>query len=999
MSRPVLLIAACLLTLAVFAQSQRQEDFRAHTAFADGDNAHPGLRELNDTRWTYWLTPDWPRFQPDQNQPIDWQGVLASPDRRPLNQQTTDLLEARLMGFHPPTGRDHFLRYLYAADATSLTATWNYNGDNPVPELARAALIVTWTAETTGSYTLTGTPQWRPLNDNVRRAWWAVGIQRQFGAFELHQAQELVSPVRLDDYQPLPPLQLEATLDAGDQIIFILAASALNYRGVQIDDRDLRIERQPPFPEPQQTVDALRLQSLLAQPLPTDWRHLQQVAVEKPTYWLYAPADANELLGGIVATFEYGNTAIVYHEDIGRPGHVGWFDIPESGYLTLMRDLHSMHWMSKLAVAYRETGDIRYRDAWVGYWDDFAVNWPDAYIATLRNPEKMAMVPRNSIAWCDKTLYVAWRLGVFLDGFTIIANAGGAEALVTQPAFQRTLTHMATFEASRGMRQLQRPGGAPNQRIHLGISMFRLGAMFPQFKEAAIWREQALAEVMAGGGFLPDGTDMEQSLNYNQGLPATLTEFIEAAQLLPESARGDWLDRLKRMSRDRYYFMHASVQPDGRLPIIGKLNQPWRNYGTDSKWMPGLAGFKVVDSLDELPLSAAINERFYARRSFWQRLFGPEPQLPAFTSIYFPYGGYVVSRGGWEEESLYAFMKTSRAGHGHMREGGNGLSLFAYGHPLIVNSGGEMYSMNGNYNGYWHNTLCQNSILVDGYTQILHHGADVPAIYNEPIDARWHTGERFDYAEGFFRGGYGGWNYQHHGSASERTHEIELNRRETIEDVSHERRLIFLRQEKLWLVHDILHSQEEHLFTQSWNFPPSFQPADIETGDRMFTTGTSGKANVAFYQAGQQTLDYQTYYGVYEPDRILGWVGKLVDSEAWTFTPAVDLLAEWRGNGRQDLVTLIVPYPIRNPVASVRREQDQISLQLQDGTQVTYQFNAAEQTLRVRGDKREAGLIVSGDTAQVYHQAPGSPRRIVPIETPQTFRWAGDERPYPVYHP
>jgi hypothetical protein len=694
--------------------------------------------------------------------------------------------------------------------------------------------------------------------------------------------------------------------------------------------------------------------------------------VENFSYWLYAPADADELLEGVLTTNQYGKS-IKTTTRIGLPGQVQWYKVPEDGYTTLLRDITTMHWVTKPAQAYSVTGNVKYLKAWQGYWADFATNWPAEYQKARSSPDVMKLVEKNSIAWSDIALYIGWRLESFTQGFNAVCHrALQDEAIdsIDDAMLAKLLVHLDTFEAHRGIEWIERDGGVPNQRVHCATSMFELGVYLNDFKNSEKWRNLGIMEVQRSG-FLPDGTDMEQSLNYNKGLPLTINKFLETADNLPESEKGPWLDRLRQMYKYRYYYMHAIAKPNGAQPIIGK-NNTWRDIDKPQQFMPGLSNDNMIEDFSLLPLSKNILEYVYLKKK------GASP--PAFESIFFPYGGYAVLRDGWDNERLYCFMKTSRAGNGHMREGGNGLEISAYGQDIFVNSGGEPYNPDYKHKGFWHSTVAHNSISVDGYSQMLRHNADIPVVYEAPIKARFLAGEHFAFAEGEFTGGYSGWNFKKHGTSAPKIHEIPHD--VVIDDVVHSRQIIMLKDEKIWVITDIVESKSEHTFSQSWLFAPEYKPEMVSCGENAITAQIQDGVNVSLYQFGIDKLKYSKYYGVFEDDCIMGWGGKAIDSEKGIFTPAVSLLSEWNGKGRQVLVTVIVPYKNTNPVKNIKSMDKGFIISLTDENKVSYNY--------VGDDKIEAELKTTNGS---FILSPGGGYEIdrngneVSVIVPKRFNW------------
>lgn len=418
--------------------------------------------------------------------------------------------------------------------------------------------------------------------------------------------------------------------------------------------------------------------------------------------------------------------------------------------------------------------------------------------------------------------------------------------------FAGILLHIAEYEAATAERQMaSAKEWLPNQRQHCAIQLFLLGNALPEFQDAARWRESGLRNVQESG-ILPDGSDMEQSFNYNADLPNKLAEMMTAARQLPEKEREPLLKQLEELYRNRCYFLHSLARPDGALPIAGK-NNTWRDYGKPRQAMPGLslAGeffpgsnearnkrSGLIADFTRLPLSKQIREFVYEKRG----------TPPAFGSITFPFGGWSVLRSGWDSDALYAFLKSSRPGIGHWREGGNGLEIFALGQALVVNSGGEMYHPDPRMNEYWNATVAHNSISVDGCGQKLKLDAEVPRVWKTTTGDRFLAGREFDLVEGRYTGKYAGWNFYRDGA-----NVTEFNRRpyrEIIDDFTHHRTVILVKSAGLFVVRDTVESPRNHLFTQSWLLAPEYTPEQLRIEGNCVATARPDAVNAAFYFYG-----------------------------------------------------------------------------------------------------------------------------------------------------
>ena len=688
--------------------------------------------------------------------------------------------------------------------------------------------------------------------------------------------------------------------------------------------------------------------------------------VENCEYWLFGSAKAEELLNGVLTTGHYGLGGSTTYS-IGKPGAVDWLKMPDDGYDVAIRDIATMQWSNKLAEGYGQTGDKRYLDAYLGYWSDFAEHWYPCFQERMRDP-KFSRLINGSISWAaDSRLYNAWRLRNITDGLNIVFRrvlADNALGSIDNTRLASILKHLFFWETPRSMRFLIEGGGLPNQQQQLASGMFTLGVMLPDIKEAESWRHASLDNILNRSGYLNDGTDMEQSFNYNKGLHGLLDTFIRQASAFPAAQTG-WVSYLAEMTHYRYNFMHSIVMPMTGQPICGN-NNTWSEYDKPVKVMPGITDGAKIKDFSKFPLSDVIRDRFYGEKKM---------PAPGFRSIYFPYGGYYALRSDWSPEALYSFMKVSRPAPGHMREENLAVTFSAFGRQLLVNSGANSYSPTTKISDYGQSSISQNSIAVDGYGQALTLEVEPPAAYTSPLGYRFLDGNFFSFAEGVYDRRYSGWNFL----------EPKLKNKAIIRDVRHARQVILLRNEKLWIVTDVIKSQQEHLFTQIWNFPPEFAKDAVIANDGVITTCRPNSVNVALHQFADGPLGYEKYYGLNESGRTLGWVALADKTTGLDMTPKVDLHCSWHGKGEKILITVVVPFKGINPVKTIaalnQADSHGVAITLAAGSQIEYRCNGGKDGATLKTNAATLTLLPGG----------GSEKSVagtsIPVIVAKDFRW------------
>jgi hypothetical protein len=717
---------------------------------------------------------------------------------------------------------------------------------------------------------------------------------------------------------------------------------------------------------------------------------------EPPGFWLWTATDAEELLGkGIVATAQYGEFDRVSRYTLGPPGAADWNAIPDDGYDVVLRDLATMHWTGRLLEVYRKDPDPAYLRAYLGYWDDFARNWLPAHQQLLHDETLIQWDSQphvqKSIPWASGSkLYFAWRLDNLFSWLPIGLAVSPEQARQTLDPQQlaAVLLHVVRFEIPGALHGLEEVG-TPNQFVHCALGLLKASLLLQDMREGPAWIRTAIERMewyVDIGGNLADGSDMEQSFNYNPGLIHALDSILQLARANPplKGREFPWLTRFQEIRDYRERFLDSIAMPDGRRPATG-CDNTW-GYSRDAA---AAAYAQEKGSLS--PLREGIHNHLLGD--------GTAP-APAFSSIYFPHGGWVAMRDSWTPGGLYAFMKTSRPAPGHMREGGNGLAMAAYGRYLLVNSGDEAYSERGVFNRYFYSTVSQSSVSVDGYSQLLNDTGSKPQ-YDRPIPTRWHSSSHFDVAEGIFDSPYGGWNF--------RTGETQEPQ---VDDVRHVRQLLFLRQAGIWIVTDRITSTVDHEYAQSWCFGPEFAEGEVtvDSAENTVVTHSSSGANVELRFFSTSGLTFGKHFGEKSETTALGWRALDWNEAQQRYTPAVDLLTEWSGAGEQLVVTLIVPSPAQsNRILHCRNlSSDGIagfSVDLLDGMRVTYLVSSGGE-LKAEGVGIEGqglllstapeagtrGLVLQADGVggqEFELDGAGALRKIADIRVPGGFRWTG----------
>ncbi len=684
-------------------------------------------------------------------------------------------------------------------------------------------------------------------------------------------------------------------------------------------------------------------------------------------FWSQGATSASMAYTGTIKMDAMGTGYCTY--TIGVPGSVQWFPLVDC-YIDFGRDVSSMHWTGIIVKAYLEGQSQSYLERFCDYWNDFATNWMDAR-------------PSNGYPYSD-TLHWAWKSGLYLawrtDNFMRFYCAAcryspmQAKASISGAELAAILIQLTTLEIP-DLAGFRYPA-TPNQQVLAIQALLKASAALEDFQDVDTWRQFALAkaqEYVTAGNYLADGSDQEQSFNYNAGLIDSAQQMIDLIdEIFPDDEQAQAIvDKLSEAKLYRTRFLEQLKSPIGSTPATG----------TSSMTVP--TDYSAVS---------------YAN----------------FDSIYFPYGGYTVLRSGWDRLARYLFFKSSRIGYGHYVEDGLHLTLCAYGKNLLIAGGPNSYSGEP-ADVYYRSSFSRNTIAVDGCGQTSRSGNQLPANgYPDPIQARWHHSGYFDFVEGFYPYGYG----------------------DKITDVTHDRTVLHVRNAGLFIVTDRLRTGDSHLYNLTWGFDSAFAGSDVQydPANQRLYTAKSGHPNLMLQHFTDADLALEMYHGdssVSSPDAVgVDWLGWYTPVSGHSNNIAkVDAHLRWNGSGPQQIVSLLYPQSgTAFDVNALVSHGNGFDLTLGSGARISFRAALAGQSLTAGGVSVTGEMLavvdVSGEPlrgvvigcAGQEVQIDGQTRpsgcedfefrwdsgslHIVKIQAPGQFRWQGEgDQIYPVYRP
>jgi hypothetical protein len=411
--------------------------------------------------------------------------------------------------------------------------------------------------------------------------------------------------------------------------------------------------------------------------------------------------------------------------------------------------------------------------------------------------------------------------------------------------------------------------------------LYAVGALFPEFKNAAEWRSFAAGKLTeeARTQFLPDGAQDELSTEYQNVALGNILKILEIAR---------WTGRLAELPagyaaplEKGYEFQVAIMAPDRFSP---KYNNGLPQY------LPSI--FKLAV------------ENFPDRSVFkWVASNGVQGKPPAFTSAFLNRAGEAAMRSGWSREDNYLGFRLGPIGMGHQHQDKLGVVIWAWGRSLVFNTGGGSYEQS-KWRTWATSSFGSNCMIVDDLGQNRPTTSKDPwhdpdLISQGPIDGHWQTNSVFDFASGDYSEGYGP---------------------QRLKAASQRRDVLFLKPD-LFVVADRMRPNDakRHKYQARWQLLTTNTHIAPETN--VLSTTDADLANIAIVPLLRKRLAVTAVSGQESPE-ILGWnVRKDMDPQN---VPATTLLHTRTGAGPQLLLTLFIPlHPGQaNPVTSVKQGKD-----------------------------------------------------------------------------
>jgi len=566
--------------------------------------------------------------------------------------------------------------------------------------------------------------------------------------------------------------------------------------------------------------------------------------------------------------------------NIGLPGSVNWnYPHPKDQPLPLDQEPHGgLKFAASyfvLAHAYVLTKDQRYLDGFVAFIDDWSMN--SSYYDRI-HPCKVPTASNNGYFPILRMTRVLHGIARVSDDPTPMPGRVLAQ-VIDRLVFDIWLVHLAYIRSNTH-------NWTPTA---LGVST---AMIYDEFRATDRLLRESLRRQIEDHAVtqnLPDGTENQQCPWYNENYLKLhdVFDILHTREAVPmweevpaiAQLRRDvgWRNELRQHLADHVTYLIHLRTPDNEWPI------PMRGGDKRNALVPS-------DFVSPLAYQDPTN------RAILGAVRGA-PVDPGYHSEWFPYAGYNLVRAGWHRSSAHGSMFTAphpgSYGGYRSRSNNNTLGLAAFGQDLIVED------------TLHHYMYPSSPITVDGHQQNFHAGIHKVAppsdhktyqvsAWDQPADWRWHASERFNLMEGVYDGHYGGGNDRFTG-------------------VTHQRLALYLRASGIWVVADVMQSDQPRTYEMTWMLPqlpefegnmPAFQPDDIhidELQSRIYTDQSAPntrKVNVSLHQFAAERLTYQRK----DAPAVSRYGRRVLYGRA-------EIGAAWSAGNASAVVTAIVPRP------------------------------------------------------------------------------------------
>ena len=494
------------------------------------------------------------------------------------------------------------------------------------------------------------------------------------------------------------------------------------------------------------------------------------------------------------------------------------------------------HWWPQLGRAYWDSADEKYAKEFVYNVEDWIHDCP---------------VPQGKVNNAPGSRWRTIECGIRMSG----AWPESFFRFLSSPSF----TDDAIIDMVKSMvehaRYLEQYPTSGNWLTMECNGLYHVGALFPEFREAAQWRDTAVQRLYKDLDVqvYPDGAQIELAPGYHQVSLYNFLGLVDVAKLTGQTLPPEYLQKLERMWDYNMWLMG----PDGTSPAFNDSGPT------------GLRG-TLRDGL-----------KYFPSRADWTWLVtkGAEGTPPAGESHACKWAGQYIMRSGWGPQDLWSVFEAGPFGYGHQHEDKLGFVMSAYGSRLVIDTGVYTYDAS-DWRRYVLGPTAHSTVFVDGLGQN-RRGEPRETFVNKAEQTNpWYSTPGFDYARGEYAEGFG-------------------PQRERL--AVQTREIMFVKPD-YWIVIDTLTPRDDkpHAYTSYFHLRPA--DAQVLADGRTILTDNGSLANLAIVPVTTAKLSASVIKGQKQPF-LLGWTLKR-DLEC---EPIPVATYQWQANGQTQVAYVFYP--------------------------------------------------------------------------------------------
>ena len=341
-----------------------------------------------------------------------------------------------------------------------------------------------------------------------------------------------------------------------------------------------------------------------------------------------------------------------------------------------------------------------------------------------------------------------------------------------------------------------------NWGITQTISHFYVCVYFPEFAETSEHLDEISRRMnyLMHSLILPDGTYVEAT----NGYPIHVLRDFQSYRSIMHKMQWDIPKEIDEQLRKFAYYFINCMEPSFYLTEYGDMH-----YKKDAALL-NTCLYRLSELYEDNTLKYMSTQ-------------GKEGEIPRWGSSIYPNGKAAVFRTGWHEDDLFMFTNW-RPYAVHSHNDALNMTLVAYGNRVLTDNSDRSYNDEPIANWQRKSRFSHNVCSIDDRTGYRGWGVGAENVQG---DALSHTSGNLDIMDGWFT--------------------------EKIEHIMqyHNRKILFLKPLRTFVVTDFLHSSEkrQHIYRQNWQFEPSSKvtvkknmlQTHFETGGNVLIASVSPK--------------------------------------------------------------------------------------------------------------------------------------------------------------